>query len=219
MISRLKVMGHLDIAEKRLPQDGSARVQVGEREFDIRISTIPVVAGERVVLRLLDRDSTLLPLDRLGMDPETLTRFQRLLRESHGIIWVTGPTGSGKTTTLYAALQKLDTRHANIMTIEDPVEYQLPRIGQIGVRPKIGLTFARGLRHILRQDPDIILVGETRDQETAEIVVRASLTGHLVFSTLHTNDAASAMMRLIDMDVELYLVASATRIGGAGRPA
>jgi len=211
LISRLKVMGHLDIAEKRLPQDGTARVHVGEREVDIRISTLPVAEGERVVLRLLNRENTLLPLGELGMPESMRTRLVRVLREPHGIIWVTGPTGSGKTTTLYAALQELDTERQNILTIEDPVEYQLPTISQMGVKPKIGLTFAQGLRHILRQDPDVILVGETRDLETAEIVVRASLTGHVVFSTLHTNDAAGALIRLVDMGIEPFLVAAATR--------
>ncbi|MGD9873585.1 MAG: GspE/PulE family protein [Kiritimatiellia bacterium] len=210
LISRLKVMGHLDIAEKRLPQDGMARVSVGERDIDIRISTVPVAEGERLVLRLLNRESTLLSLCDLGM-PERLNRsFSELLKLNHGAIWVTGPTGSGKTTTLYAALQELDSEHLNILTIEDPVEYQLPHIGQISVKPKIGLTFAQGLRHILRQDPDIILVGETRDLETAEIAVRSSLTGHLVFSTLHTNDAIGAVIRLVDMGIPRYLVSAAT---------
>jgi len=211
LVSRLKVMGGLDIAEKRLPQDGMARVRVGEREFDIRISTVPVPAGERVVLRLLDRDAVLLPLAELGMPDTILTVVQRLLQETNGAIWVTGPTGSGKTTTLYAALRELDTEHSNILTIEDPIEYQLSNIGQIAVKPKIGLTFSQGLRHILRQDPDVILVGETRDIETAEIAVRASLTGHLVLSTLHTNDAASAVIRLVDMGIQPYLLSAAGR--------
>jgi general secretion pathway protein E len=211
LVSRLKVMAHLDIAEKRMPQDGTARVRVGEREIDIRVSTVPVADGERLVLRLLNREATLLPLADLGLAPAMQQRFRALLKEPFGVVWVTGPTGSGKTTTLYAALQELDTQHLNVITIEDPVEYQLPTISQIGVKPKIGLTFARGLRHILRQDPDVILVGETRDAETAEIVVRSSLTGHLVFSTLHTNDAISAPLRLMDMGIEAYLVAAATR--------
>ena len=217
LVSRLKVMAHMDIAEKRMPQDGAARVRVGEREIDIRASTAPVTDGERVVLRLLNRDATLLPLYDLGMSPDMRTRFQALLKEPFGVIWVTGPTGSGKTTTLYAALQELDTEQLNVITIEDPVEYQLPTISQMGVNPKIGLTFARGLRHILRQDPDVILVGETRDLETAEIVVRSSLTGHLVFSTLHTNDASAAAVRLNDMGVEPYLVAASTRAALAQR--
>jgi len=211
LVSRLKVMGRLDIAEKRLPQDGMARVRVGELEIDIRVSTIPVASGERVVLRLLNREAALYPLPDLGMPVQVLDPFQALLRQPNGIVLVTGPTGSGKTTTLYAALNELDTRRRNIMTIEDPVEYQLPEIGQIQVKPKIGLTFARGLRHILRQDPDVILVGEIRDQETAEICVRSSMTGHLVFSTLHTNDAVSAVNRMLDMGTPSYLLAASLR--------
>ena len=209
--SRLKIMAKLDIAEKRLPQDGMARVTVGEREIDVRVSTVPVAEGERIVLRLLRHDTAHLSLPELGMDGELLKRFKKLLAEPHGVIWVTGPTGSGKTTSLYAALQELDTDRSNVLTIEDPIEYQLPKIGQIAVKPKIGLTFSKGLRHILRQDPDIILVGETRDMETAEIVTQASLTGHLVFSTLHTNDALSAITRLADMGIEQFLVAESTR--------
>ena len=217
LISRLKVMGKLDIAEKRLPQDGMARVRVGEREVDIRVSTIPVAEGERVVLRLLNLDSAQIPLTDLGMPPNVLAPIRRLVGEPNGIVLVTGPTGSGKTTTLYAALREVDTLHKNVLTIEDPIEYQLPRIGQIQVKPKIGLTFAHGLRHILRQDPDVILVGEVRDLETAEILVRSSLTGHLVFSTLHTNDAAGAVLRLCDMGIEPYLLASALRAALAQR--
>ncbi len=211
LISRLKVMAHMDIAEKRLPQDGVARVRIGEREVDIRVSIIPVAEGERVVLRLLNRDSTIMPLSDLGMSHHVLSSLKNLSLESHGIIIVCGPTGSGKTTTLYAALQQLDKSRTNILTIEDPIEYQLPDIGQIQVKPKIGLTFAGGLRHILRQDPDTILVGEIRDLETAEIAIRASLTGHLVFSTLHTNDASGAVIRMIDIGVEPYLVAASLR--------
>ncbi len=211
LVSRLKVMAHMDIAEKRLPQDGMARVRVGEREIDIRVSTVPIAEGERVVLRLLDRDSSLIPLAELGMGEGNLRRFRSLLEMPNGLILVTGPTGSGKTTTLYAALKELDSRASNIMTIEDPIEYQLPGIGQMQVKPKIGLTFAAGLRHILRQDPDIILVGETRDVETAETAARCSLTGHLVFTTLHTNDAPSAVVRMIDMGVESYLLAASLR--------
>ena len=211
LVSRLKVMARLDIAEKRLPQDGMARVRVGEREIDIRASTIPVAEGERVVLRLLNRESSILPLAALGMAPGVMGTFEALLREAHGLLVVCGPTGSGKTTTLYAAIRQLDTTGRNVLTIEDPVEYQLPDIGQMQVKPKIGLTFARGLRHILRQDPDVVLVGETRDNETAEIAVRASLTGHLVFTTLHTNDAAGAVMRMMDMGVEAFLLAAALR--------
>lgn len=211
IVSRLKVMAHLDIAEKRLPQDGMARIRVGRREVHLRVSTIPVASGERVVLRLLNRDATVRPLAELGMDTTVVSKFQRLLTETYGAIWVTGPTGSGKTTTLYAALQGMDKEHANIMTIDDPIEYQLPNIGQIQVKPKIGLTFAVGLRHILRQDPDVILVGETRDAETAEIAIQASLTGHLVFSTLHTNNALGAVTRLADMGIPRYLIAEASK--------
>ena len=217
LVSRLKVMGRLDIAEKRLPQDGMARVRVGEREVDIRVSTIPVAEGERIVLRLLNLESALLPLTHLGMPGPVCSGVQRLVSEPNGIVLVTGPTGSGKTTSLYAALQEIDTSHKNVLTIEDPIEYQLPNIGQIQVKPKIGLTFAHGLRHILRQDPDVILVGEVRDRETADILVRASLTGHLVFSTLHTNDAAGAVLRLSDMGVEPYLLSAAMRASLAQR--
>ncbi|MBI2441888.1 MAG: type II/IV secretion system protein [Lentisphaerae bacterium] len=211
LVSRLKVMARMDIAEKRLPQDGVARVRVGEREIDIRVSTVPVAEGERVVLRLLNRNTTVLPLAALGLAPAMLTALERVLQEPNGIMIVSGPTGSGKTTTLYAALQQLNKSRANILTIEDPIEYQIPDIGQMQVKPKIGLTFASGLRHILRQDPDTILVGEIRDLETAAIAVRASLTGHLVFTTLHTNDAPSAVIRMIDMGVEPYLLASCLR--------
>lgn len=211
LVSRMKVMARLDIAEQRLPQDGTARVRVGEREIDIRVSTIPVAEGERVVLRLLNRESSVLPLAALGMPDEVQRPFEALLRAANGLVIVCGPTGSGKTTTLYAAIRQLDTRGRNVLTIEDPVEYQLPDIGQMQVRPKIGLTFASGLRHILRQDPDVILVGETRDSETADIAVRAALTGHLVFTTLHTNDAPSAIIRMMDMGVASYLLAAALR--------
>jgi general secretion pathway protein E len=211
LVSRIKVMAHLDIAEKRLPQDGMARVRVGEREIDIRVSTVPVAEGERVVLRLLNRDSSVMSLSDLGMPSSMLTSFNALLHVANGLVIVCGPTGSGKTTTLYAAIGQLDTRGRNVLTIEDPIEYQLQNIGQMQVKPKIGLTFARSLRHILRQDPDVVLVGETRDNETAEIAVRASLTGHLVFTTLHTNDAASAVIRMMDMAVEPYLLAAALR--------
>ena len=217
LVSRLKVMAHMDIAEKRLPQDGAARVRVGERELDVRVSTVPVAEGERIVLRLLNRAETLRPLSGLGMDDATLAEFEALLRETGGMIVVCGPTGSGKTTTLYAALQRMDKAHTNILTIEDPVEYQLADIGQIQVKPKIGLDFAGGLRHILRQDPDTILVGEIRDRETAEIAVRASLTGHLVFSTLHTDDAAGAALRLLDLGTPPYLLAAAMRAALAQR--
>jgi len=217
LTSRLKIMARLDIAEKRLPQDGTARVVVGEREIDIRMSTVPVAAGERIVLRLLRHDTSLLPLEELGMSAAGLAAFRDLLDMPHGVVWVTGPTGSGKTTSLYSALAEVDTSNRNVLTIEDPVEYQLPDIGQISVKPKIGLTFATGLRSILRQDPDIILVGETRDTETADIVVQASLTGHLVFSTLHTNDAVGSVVRLVDMGVEPFLVAESCRAAMAQR--
>lgn len=211
IVSRLKVMARMDIAERRLPQDGMAQVRLGDRIVDLRVSTIPVADGERVVLRLLDRDNAWLPLADLGMGPSVLAPFSELLIRPHGLVVVSGPTGSGKTTTLYSALATLDSSRRNILTVEDPVEYRLPAIGQIQVKPKIGLTFAAGLRHILRQDPDVILVGETRDAETAEIAVRAALTGHLVFTTLHTNDAPSAVARLVDMGVEPYLLASCLR--------
>lgn len=211
LVSRLKIMAKLDIAERRLPQDGMATVRVGERSVDIRVSTVPVAEGERLVLRLLNREAATRTLGELGMPEVVWTGFRRVLREPSGLVLVTGPTGSGKTTTLYAALREVDTARLNVLTIEDPIEYQLDGIGQIQVKPKIGLTFASGLRHILRQDPDVVLVGEIRDLETAEIAVRASLTGHLVFATLHTNDAASAVIRLRDMGVEPYLVGAALR--------
>jgi general secretion pathway protein E len=211
LVSRLKVMARMDIAERRLPQDGMAQVRLGERSLDVRVSTVPVADGERVVLRLLNRDDACLPLAALGMDGEALAGFGQMLRLPNGMVIVSGPTGSGKTTTLYAALGSLDAGRRNVLTIEDPIEYRLPGIGQIQVKPKIGLTFATGLRHVLRQDPDVILVGETRDAETAEVAVRASLTGHLVFTTLHTNDAPAAVMRLMDMGVQPYLLASCLR--------
>ncbi len=211
LVSRLKVMAGMDIAERRIPQDGMAQVKVGQKSIDIRVSTVPVADGERLVLRLLNRDNACLPMRSLGMSGTILASMRSLMRSPNGIIIVSGPTGSGKTTTLYAALGELDSARRNILTIEDPVEYRLPNIGQIQVKPKIGLTFASGLRHILRQDPDVVLVGETRDPETAEIAVRASLTGHLVFTTLHTNDAPSAIMRLTDMGIPPYLLASSLR--------
>jgi general secretion pathway protein E len=207
-VSRIKVMSGLDIGERRLPQDGRIRIRIGGKEVDIRVSTVPTSFGERAVLRLLDRTSILLGLSDLGLDPEDLETLERFLSRSSGIVLVTGPTGSGKTTSLYAALRRLDSGTKNIITIEDPVEYQIQGIGQIQVNPKIHLTFASGLRSILRQDPDIIMVGEIRDPETAEIAIQASLTGHLVLSTLHTNDSASAVTRLVDMGIEPFLVAS-----------
>lgn len=206
--SRVKIMAGLNIAEKRLPQDGRIRLKIAGKDIDVRASTVPTSHGERVVLRLLDRSSILLPLEQTGLTGEELKLVNRLIQRSNGIILVVGPTGSGKTTTLYAALSKINSEEKNIITIEDPVEYQLPGIGQIQVNPKINLTFANGLRSILRQDPDVILVGEIRDVETAEIAIHASLTGHLVFSTLHTNDAAGAITRLVDMGIEPFLVAS-----------
>jgi type II secretion system protein E len=206
--SRIKLMAEMNIAERRLPQDGRIRVSLPNRRIDIRVSTIPTVHGESIVMRLLDRSAVFLPLDRLGFATEMLQRFEQLIQRPHGIILVTGPTGSGKTTTLYAALDKINSPERKIITIEDPVEYQLKGVNQIPVKPKIGLTFANGLRHIVRQDPDVILVGEIRDLETVDISIQASLTGHLVFSTLHTNDAPGAIPRLQDMGAEPYLVAS-----------
>ncbi len=208
IISRVKVMAGLDIAEKRLPQDGRIRTKVAGKDIDVRVSVIPTAYGERVVLRLLDRAATLLGLEELGLTGRSLTLVERLIRQSHGIVLVTGPTGSGKTTTLYAALSTINSTERNIITIEDPIEYQLQGVGQMQVNPKIDLTFASGLRSILRQDPDVIMVGEIRDGETAEIAIQAALTGHLVFSTLHTNDSASAVTRLVEMGTEPFLVSS-----------
>ena len=208
IVSRVKVMGQLNIAEKRLPQDGRLRIKLAGRDIDIRLSTIPCTFGERIVMRLLDKNTTLLDLQDIGMGPETMRGMDQVIRRSHGIVLVTGPTGSGKTTTLYAALSRINTPDLNILTVEDPVEYQIRGISQMAINPKIGLSFAAGLRSFLRQDPDVIMVGEIRDRETAEIAIQASLTGHLVFSTVHTNDAASAITRLVDMGVEPFLVAS-----------
>ncbi|MEP0763070.1 MAG: Flp pilus assembly complex ATPase component TadA, partial [Chloroflexota bacterium] len=208
VISRLKVMGRMDIAEKRLPQDGRASIRVGERTVDLRIASLPTSFGERVVVRFLDKNLRLFSLDELGMDPGTLFRFRMAIGIEHGIILVTGPTGSGKTTTLYATLAEMDTTQKNVLTLEDPVEYQLPGLSQTQINVKKGLTFASGLRSVLRQDPDVIMVGEIRDHETATMAIQAALTGHLVFSTLHTNDAASAVTRLLDLGIEPYLVAS-----------
>jgi general secretion pathway protein E len=208
LVSRVKIMANLDIAEKRLPQDGRLVLKLGDKQVDVRVSTLPTGPGERVVLRLLDKDSAQLDLTALGMSNATLAAIDRLIREPHGIVLVTGPTGSGKTTTLYAALSRLPRGTLNMMTVEDPIEYALDGVGQTQVNPKIELDFARSLRAILRQDPDIIMIGEIRDLETAQIAVQASLTGHLVLATLHTNDAASAMTRLADMGVEPYLLAS-----------
>ena len=211
IVSRIKVMARLDIAEKRLPQDGRMEVKIGERLVDVRVSCLPTAFGERVVLRLLEKSGKLLSLGEIGLTSAALAEMKKLLQLSHGIILVTGPTGSGKTTTLYAALSYINSPDKNILTIEDPIEYQLDGIGQMQVNPKINLTFASGLRSMVRQDPDVILVGEIRDRETADIAIHAALTGHLVFSTLHTNDAASAVTRLIDMEIEPFLVSSAVQ--------
>jgi len=208
ILSRVKIMARLNIAEKRLPQDGRIRIRLAGRDIDIRVSVIPTAFGERIVMRLLDKSGTILDLNEIGMGPSILGAIDEAIRRSHGIILVTGPTGSGKTTTLYGALSRLNTPDVNILTVEDPVEYQLPGIGQMAIQPKIGLTFAAGLRSFLRQDPDIIMVGEIRDRETAQIAIEASLTGHLVLSTVHTNDSAGAVTRLVEMGIEPFLVAS-----------
>lgn len=208
LLTRIKVIARLDIAEQRLPQDGRIKLKLGGRQIDFRVSTIPVVYGERIVLRILDKSNVLLGLNKIGMRSSALDRFKHLINMSEGIVLVTGPTGSGKTTTLYSALAEINSSHVNIMTVEDPVEYKLQGMAQIGVNPKINLTFSTGLRHILRQDPDIIMIGEIRDRETAEIAIQAALTGHLVLSTLHTNDAPSALTRMVDMGIEPYLLSS-----------
>lgn len=217
LLTRIKVMARLDIAEHRLPQDGRIKLKMGRREIDFRVSTVPVVGGERIVLRILDKGNVILGLDKIGMQPAMYEIFRSLIEIPEGIILVTGPTGSGKTTTLYSAICELYNDETNIMTIEDPVEYNLKGIAQIGVQPKIKLDFATGLRHILRQDPDIIMIGEIRDLETAEIAIQAALTGHLVLSTLHTNDAPSAITRLVDMGIEPYLLSSSIVGVGAQR--
>jgi len=208
LISRLKIMADLDISEKRLPQDGRISLRLGTRAIDVRVSTLPSAHGERAVLRLLDKSGAALSLESVGMQGNVLARLKGLIGQPHGIVLVTGPTGSGKTTTLYAALSQLDTQRSNIMTVEDPIEYELPGVGQTQVNSKIDLTFAKALRAILRQDPDTIMIGEIRDIETAQIAIQASLTGHLVLATLHTNDAASAVTRLTDMGVEPFLLSS-----------
>ncbi len=210
LVSRIKVMANLNVAEKLVPQDGRIRIKLGEKELDIRVSVLPTIFGERVVLRLLDQSHRLLTLSELGLSEEDLKKVEALAKRPYGLVLATGPTGAGKSTTLYAMLllvRKLYP-HKNIITIEDPIEYQVEGIGQVQVNPKVGLTFATGLRSILRQDPDVILVGEIRDQETAEIAIHAALTGHLVLSTLHTNDAPTAITRLVDMGIEPYLIAS-----------
>jgi len=210
VVSRVKIMANLNIAEHRLPQDGRIKIRLSGKEIDIRVSIIPIAHGERVVMRILEKGNFLFSLEQLGMDARDHNVMDKIIQSSHGIILVTGPTGSGKSTTLYAALQRVNSPDKNIITVEDPIEYQIGGIGQIQVRPKIGLTFAAGLRSILRQDPDIILIGEIRDMETAEMAVQASLTGHLVFSTLHTNDSAGAITRLVNMGIEPFLVTSST---------
>ncbi|MBL8442776.1 MAG: type II secretion system ATPase GspE, partial [Zoogloeaceae bacterium] len=211
MASRIKIMASLDIAEKRLPQDGRISLRLAGRAVDVRVSTLPTTHGERLVLRVLDKAAARIGLDTLGMADDTRERFTGLLNQPHGIVLVTGPTGSGKSTTLYAALQTMDAGRLNIVTVEDPVEFDLPGVGQIQANARIGLTFAKALRAILRQDPDVIMIGEIRDLETAQIAVQASLTGHLVLATLHTNDAPSAVTRLVDMGVEPFLLASTLR--------
>jgi len=211
LVSRIKIMASLDIAEKRLPQDGRIALRVGGRAIDVRVSTLPTGHGERAVLRLLDKDAGFLELARLGMAADVLAALDDLIHRPHGIVLVTGPTGSGKSTTLYAALGRLDSATTNILTVEDPIEYDLRGIGQTQVNPRIGLDFATALRAMLRQDPDVIMIGEIRDLETAQIAVQASLTGHLVLATLHTNDAVSAVTRLTDMGVEPFLLASTLR--------
>jgi len=212
IISRIKIMAELDISERRLPQDGRIKVKIDNRTIDLRVSVLPTIFGEKVVMRILDPNALMVDMTRLGFTPEALERFAKAIRTPYGIILVTGPTGSGKTTTLYSALKQINTEDVNIMTAEDPVEFNFDGINQVAVRSEIGLTFASALRSFLRQDPDIIMVGEVRDAETAEIAIRAALTGHLVFSTLHTNDAPSSVPRLIDMGIPSYLVASATRL-------
>ncbi|MFQ3573917.1 MAG: type II secretion system ATPase GspE [Thermodesulfovibrionales bacterium] len=211
IVSRIKIMAKLNIAERRLPQDGRIKLKVNERDIDLRISTVPIVYGESVVMRILLKEGIVIELSSLGFLPDTLKDFEQLIKRPNGIILVTGPTGSGKTTTLYGALDKVNSPDKKIITVEDPVEYQLKGINQIQVKPKIGLNFANTLRHIVRQDPDIIMIGEIRDLETAEIAIQSALTGHLVFSTLHTNDAPSAITRLIDMGVENFLLSSTIR--------
>src|SRR5687767_6407551 len=208
LVSRIKIMAHLDIAEKRLPQDGRIMLRLGGRPVDVRVSTLPTGHGERAVLRLLDKERGRLEPEKLGMAPDTLAALDRLVKQPHGIVLVTGPTGSGKTTTLYAMMSRLDASTTNIMTVEDPIEYDLEGIGQTQVNPRIDMTFARALRAILRQDPDVIMIGEIRDLETAQIAVQASLTGHLVLATLHTNDSAAAVTRLLDMGIEPFLLSS-----------
>jgi len=217
IVSRVKVMGKMDIAERRLPQDGRATLRLGESDVDVRISSIPSTYGERIVMRLLDKSARVYKLSEIGLDKANEDILRKYVKYTHGVIFVTGPTGSGKTTTLYAALTELNTQEKNILTIEDPVEYNLHGISQVQVNVKKGLTFAAGLRSFLRQDPDIMMIGEVRDSETADIAIRAALTGHLVLSTLHTNDAASAVTRMLDIGVEPYLVSSSVLLCVAQR--
>jgi general secretion pathway protein E len=208
VISRIKIMSRLNIAERRLPQDGRIKLRVSGREIDLRVSSIPTIYGESIVMRILDRGSVLVGLEYLGFPEDTLDEYKKLIVSPYGMLLVTGPTGSGKTTTLYASLSEINSEDKKIITIEDPIEYQIQGINQIQIKPQIGLTFANGLRHIVRQDPDIVMVGEIRDIETSEISIHSALTGHLVFSTLHTNDAAGAITRLLDMGIEAFLVSS-----------
>ncbi|MBW6496607.1 MAG: type II secretion system ATPase GspE, partial [Burkholderiaceae bacterium] len=208
LVSRIKIMASLDIAEKRLPQDGRITLRIGGKQLDVRVSTLPTGHGERAVLRLLDKEAGRLDLTNLGMNNDTLRRFDTMVHQPHGIVLVTGPTGSGKTTTLYAALARIDTATTNVLTVEDPIEYDIEGVGQTQVNARIDMSFARALRSILRQDPDVVMIGEVRDLETAQIAVQASLTGHLVLATLHTNDSVAAITRLIDMGVEPFLLAS-----------
>ncbi|MDP8230908.1 MAG: type II secretion system ATPase GspE [Candidatus Gorgyraea atricola] len=217
IVSRVKILANLDIAERRLPQDGAFLVKVENKGIDIRVSTVPAIYGEKVVMRILDKSATPLDLNRLGFEPKALENFKKAIKSPHGLILVTGPTGSGKTTTLYAALNEIKSPRQNISTVEDPVEYKIEGINQVQIKPSIGLTFAAALRAFLRQDPDVIMVGEVRDLETAQICIRASLTGHLVLSTLHTNDAPSAISRLIDIGIEPYLISSSLLVVGAQR--
>ncbi len=216
LVSRIKIMASLDIAEKRLPQDGRITLRIGGKQLDVRVSTLPTGHGERAVLRLLDKEAGRLDLTNLGMSTDTLRRFDKMVHQPHGIVLVTGPTGSGKTTTLYAALGRIDTASTNVLTVEDPIEYDIEGVGQTQVNARIDMSFARALRSILRQDPDVVMIGEIRDLETAQIAVQASLTGHLVLATLHTNDSVAAITRLIDMGVEPFLLASSL-VGVAGQ--
>ncbi|MDD5539562.1 MAG: GspE/PulE family protein [Candidatus Marinimicrobia bacterium] len=212
IISRIKILGGLDIAERRVPQDGRTKIKIMGRQIDIRISTLPIIYGEKIVMRILDKGSVSLNIDDIGFEPALMKKFKEILTQAHGMVLVTGPTGSGKTTTLYSSLNFVNSPEKNIITVEDPVEYRLKGINQIQARPQVGLTFAAGLRSILRQDPDIVMVGEIRDSETAEIAVKAALTGHLVLSTLHTNDAASTIIRLLNMGIDKYLICSSVSV-------